>query len=237
MRVCLGRFVPLSTEEFFGRSASVVFMGGCNWNCPYCNVPALLDTANCKAWDSSELLSEIAHVGALVDSVVFTGGEPTLQKDALISMCELVKSAGMYVKVQTNGSKPGVVAELITRDLVDRLGVDVKALFDDYAGMTGVQDPEVDKLRETLKSAKRYGIQWEAVIPVIKGINDDKIPEIAEQADAPLTVLRAFERGVIVDRKFKGSAPSRSELLKIAELCGGETHIRTKTYGEEAVTA
>lgn len=231
----MGKFVPLSPDEFLGHMASVIYMGGCNWRCPYCNVPKMLDKTNCDEMLTSELFTEIIHAREFIDSVVFTGGEPTVQSKALLSLCELVKGEGLFVKVHTNGSMPGVIEELVVRGLVDKLCIDVKALYKDYLGVSGADTDEVEKVKESINWVKENQVPWEAVIPVIKGINDWSVPDIAKQAGAPLTVLKAFEPGKLVDSKFIGEAPSRSDLIAFAKKCPGKVHIKTKLYGEEDI--
>ncbi|MCD6414240.1 MAG: radical SAM protein, partial [Candidatus Diapherotrites archaeon] len=106
MQVRLWKFVPLSPNAFTGHMAAVVYFCGCNWRCPYCNVPGALDPAKCKETLTSDVFTELVHAREFIDAVVFTGGEPTLQSKALITLCELAKGEGLSTKVHTNGSRP-----------------------------------------------------------------------------------------------------------------------------------
>ncbi|MCD4740093.1 anaerobic ribonucleoside-triphosphate reductase activating protein [archaeon] len=233
MRVYLGKFVPLSPGTYLGHMAFVIYFGGCNWRCSYCNVPEYLDKARCDEMLTSDLLTEIIHAREFIDAVVFTGGEPTIQGKALLSLCELVKGEGLSVKLQTNGSMPGVIEELLMRNLVDLVSLDIKALFDNYSSVAG-EFSNAENVMESIEVIRKHHASWQAVVPVIKGINELDVPGIVKQAGAPLTVLQAFESDG-VDPKFSGLSPSREELIAIAKRCSGKLHIKTKLYGEEAL--
>lgn len=234
MKVYLGKFVPLDPNAFLGHMSSVVYLGGCNWRCPYCNVPSILDEADCELVFTGDIFAEIIHARDFIDAVVFNGGEPTIQSKPLISLCELVRGEGMSVKVQTNGSRPEVVKELLVRELVDKLSIDVKTLFDLYPAITGSEGEGSDVLN-TISVAKEFDVDWEIVIPVIKGVNEKIVPKMIKEVQPKLTVLRAFEKKGILDPGFGGDELSHSEIVELAKNCPGKVHVFTKLYGEEVV--
>ena len=196
----------------------------------------MLDKKKCDRRLTSSLFADVIHAKEFIDSIVFNGGEPTEQPEALLSMCELAKEEGLLVKVQTNGSHPEIIKELVSRGIVDQISVDVKGFFKDYPEITGVKDPNVDGVKQTLEIASNSKAKLEIVIPVIEGVNAEDVPKlVANLADvkADVIVLQEFQPGNLVDPDFKGKKPSYLKLREIAEKCKGNVHIRTKLYGEE----
>lgn len=125
---------PFSTVDWPDMLAATVFLQGCPWNCFYCHNPALIDprAQGDVTWsDVTDLLCD--RIG-LLDAVVFSGGEPTLQR-ALIPAMELVHSLGFAVGLHTAGAYPGLLAKALPH--VDWVGLDIKALPDDYETVTG----------------------------------------------------------------------------------------------------
>lgn len=131
----VGGFTPLTTLDYPGELAAVVFCQGCPWRCRYCHNPELLDhgveTGN--GWDS--VLAILQRRRGLLDAVVFSGGEPTLQKGLPEAMV-VVRELGFKVGLHTAGCYPDRLAKLLP--LVDWVGLDIKALPEDYPALTGV---------------------------------------------------------------------------------------------------
>lgn len=129
-------FTPFSTVDWPEVLAATVFLQGCPWNCFYCHNPALIDprAEGEVTWgDVTDLLCD--RIG-LLDAVVFSGGEPTLQR-ALIPAMEMARSLGFAVGLHTAGAYPGLLARALPH--VDWVGLDIKALPDDYDTVTGRQ--------------------------------------------------------------------------------------------------
>lgn len=135
--------VPLSTVDWPGRLAATVFCQGCPWACSYCHNTAILDTRvpGAVAWSRLEQLLERRH--GLLDAVVFSGGEATMQH-ALVPAVRRVREAGFAVGLHTGGAYPGRLATLLglgregarrEAPLVDWIGFDVKASWSGYAAL------------------------------------------------------------------------------------------------------
>jgi len=123
-----------STVDWPDMLAATVFLQGCPWNCFYCHNPALIDprAEGTMSWgDAMDVLCE--RVG-LLDGVVFSGGEPTLQR-ALVPAMDAVHDLGFKVGLHTAGAYPGLLAQALPH--ADWVGLDIKALPDDYATVTG----------------------------------------------------------------------------------------------------
>ena len=131
----IGGFVPFSTTDYPGQLAAVVFCQGCPWRCGYCHNPHLLpaDGPESHAW--GDILAFLATRRGLLDAVVFSGGEPTLQA-SLPDAMNAVRAMGFKVGLHSAGMYPERLVRLLP--LIDWIGLDVKALPEDYSPLTGV---------------------------------------------------------------------------------------------------
>jgi pyruvate formate lyase activating enzyme len=134
----LAGFVPLSLCDYPGRVAAVVFTQGCNYQCPWCHnghlVPLVGDPS--RRISEDEVFSLLAERRNRVGCLVISGGEPTLQL-ALPRFLRRVKALKMEVKLDTNGSRPDVLRQLLNERLLDYVAMDVKAPWHKYAALTG----------------------------------------------------------------------------------------------------
>ena len=130
----IGGFTPFTTTDYPGRLAAVVFCQGCPWRCAYCHNPHLLpaDGPESHAW--GDILAFLQTRRGLLDAVVFSGGEPTLQSGLADAMRE-VKALGFAIGLHSGGMYPRRLAPLLP--LVDWIGLDVKAPRAAYARVTG----------------------------------------------------------------------------------------------------
>lgn len=156
-RLRVGGFVPLSGADFPGALAAVVFCQGCPWRCRYCHNPHLLaarDPAEI-AWPVIRRFLEGRQ--GLLDAVVFSGGEPTLQRGLAVAMQE-VRDLGMRVGLHTAGIYPRRFARLLP--LIDWVGLDYKAPLAAYGRITG-QRGSGERVRESVGLLLASGISHE----------------------------------------------------------------------------
>jgi pyruvate formate lyase activating enzyme len=120
--------------DYPARIASVFFTSGCNFDCPYCHNPKLASGSipGADLFDEKQAYAFLKRRKGFIDGVVISGGEPTLQK-GLAAVCRSIKQMGFPVKIDTNGSRPKVIAQLIGDGLVDYLAMDVKTGPDEYS--------------------------------------------------------------------------------------------------------
>ena len=152
----LAGFVPLSLCDYPGRVASVVFTQGCNFRCPWCHNAHLIPAA-APGLSVEAVLAHLETRRTRVDSVVVTGGEPMLHA-ALPDFLRSVKALGLKVKLDTNGSRPSGLRGVIAEGLVDFIAMDIKAPWDRYAELTGLDVCDVDAVRESAKLIASSGI-------------------------------------------------------------------------------
>lgn len=126
-----GRFVPLSTVDWPRRAVCVVFFRGCPLRCSYCHNFSLFEGEQMVGVDFVE--EEMLRARKFISGVVFSGGEPCAQPEALECLCEFARGLGLVVGVETNGFYPDVLAHLVDSGLVERVFLDVKAPLSDRA--------------------------------------------------------------------------------------------------------
>jgi pyruvate formate lyase activating enzyme len=135
----IGGFAKNSMIDFPGNVACIVFTQGCNFLCPYCHNPDLVTRPQKGAgslFNVETIFSFLSKRKGLLDGVVITGGEPTLQAD-LVAFCEQVRQMGFKIKLDTNGSRPGILEKLLKKDLLDYVAMDIKTSLSCYQLVTG----------------------------------------------------------------------------------------------------
>jgi pyruvate formate lyase activating enzyme len=163
----IGGFQRFSLIDYPGKICAIVFTQGCNFRCPYCHNPELVNPELFEApIPEKEVLSFLANRHGKLDAVEITGGEPTLQPD-LIDFIREIKDMGYLVKLDTNGSKPEILSEAIEDGIVDYLAMDVKAPLERYKEIThsGV-DPA--NIKESIELIKSSGLDYEFRTTVVK---------------------------------------------------------------------
>lgn len=134
----VGGLVPFTTIDFPGRLAAVVFCQGCPWRCSYCHNPHLHSPQGGeRSW--GDLLGWLETRRGLLDGLVFSGGEPLLQR-GLGSALKAVRALGFETALHTAGIYPDRLAAALP--MLDWVGFDVKGPFDDYGRITGAPGGE-----------------------------------------------------------------------------------------------
>ena len=131
----IGGLTPLSASDYPDRLAAVVFCQGCAWRCHYCHNPHLLPRCGTSELPWPNVVSFLERRRGLLDAVVFSGGEPTLQAALPAAMRE-VKAMGYLVGLHTAGIAPRRLAQVLP--LVDWVGMDLKASWEAHSRVTGV---------------------------------------------------------------------------------------------------
>lgn len=130
--VILAGWQKNSLIDYPGKVSCVAFLSGCNFTCPYCHNPELARGAYPRRISENRLLAFLIPRRQLIDGVVISGGEPTLNP-RLAQLCRSIHDVGLAVKLDTNGSRPGVLSHLIDQGLVDYIAMDIKTAPDRYA--------------------------------------------------------------------------------------------------------
>ena len=176
-----------ATIDFPHRLAAVVFSAGCNYDCGFCHNRHLLHGAELVDFD--EVMRFLEKRAGLLDGIVLSGGEPTLQK-GLAGFAEKLKVLGYDVKLDTNGSNPAVVRDLLARGLVDYVAMDYKAPFARYPEICGAPADGVEETLDVLADAK---IEWELRTTVIPQLSEEELEQMAKAVPRlPLYALQLY---------------------------------------------
>ena len=147
----IGGFQKNSLIDFPETIACVVFTQGCNFKCPYCHNPDLVAgprNGSGRSFDPAGIFQFLERRKGMLEGVVITGGEPTLQKD-LVDFCRTVKAIGYRLKMDTNGTRPSMMADLLGEGLIDYVAMDIKTRPDDYP-MVWPDSPDTGAIRRSI---------------------------------------------------------------------------------------
>lgn len=155
-----GGLIKFTLIDFPGRPAAVIFTQGCNFRCRYCHNPELVyPHLFTEPAPEEEIWSFLQRRQGTLEGVVVSGGEPTLFDDLPEFMAK-IKKLGYKIKLDTNGTRPDMVAELIEKKLVDYIAMDLKAPLDKYNLITGVDfNPEI--LTRSMELIRNSGLEYE----------------------------------------------------------------------------
>ena len=173
--VQIGGLQKISMIDYPGRLSAVIFLSGCNFHCPYCHNPDLARGTARNAVSEKDLMDYLDARRNLLDGVVVSGGEPTLQ-EGLADLCRTVKARGYAVKLDTNGSHPEILQALIREGLVDHLAMDIKTDPDDYAPSLCLHDP-AEAIRASIKLIMASGLPYEFRTTCFRPIVDSRTIE------------------------------------------------------------
>jgi pyruvate formate lyase activating enzyme len=189
--------------DFPGKISCVLFTTGCNFICPYCHNADLARGDYPARYELAEVVDFLKSRRGMLEGVAITGGEPTLDK-GIFALCRAVKSLGYPLKLDTNGSRPEVLHQLLARGLVDFIAMDIKAPVDDYRPFT--PNPEINarltaSIRMIMESAPAYEFRTTCAAPFITAAAVETIATSIE--GAARYVLQSFNhRAECLDPAF-----------------------------------
>jgi pyruvate formate lyase activating enzyme len=242
-----GIMIPVSTIDWYGRSVSVVFFNGCNFNCIYCSNKNFIDVSDRleplfkkgKAVDIGEIEKEILDAKTFISAVVFSGGEPTMHSRELEHLAGFAKEQGLLVGIETNGFYPERLEGLIKKKLLDRIFLDIKAPTGDKKKYKTITGGIVDAGEKALEALNLKDVDIEVRTTVFPSFAVD-VPEIAKSI-AGRDYTYVLQQGIpeyAPDKDIRKEKPfTRDEL---AALAGSmkfmkDVRIRTREKGEERI--
>ena len=142
--------------DFPGHVACTVFLGGCDFRCPFCHNFELVDGTAQPQMDDAEFLAFLEKRHGLLDGVAFTGGEPCLHRD-LPELMRKIRALGFGVKLDTNGFHPDLLGQILDEGLADYVAMDVKNSPAKYAGTCGLLELDLAPVRESIRLIMAHG--------------------------------------------------------------------------------
>lgn len=199
--------------DYPGKVACEIFTQGCNFECPFCQNSSLIPITNTGEFSEEEIFEYLNLRKNILDGVVITGGEPTVQKD-LKGFIKKIKDLGLLVKLDTNGGNPKVLQELIDEELVDYVAMDIKNIFNKY-NITAGKKINLDNIKKSIEILKASKIDYEFRTTIIKEMHSlDDIVSICKLVGDAKYYLQNFEDSEnVIDHSLHGF--SREELLFI----------------------
>ena len=159
--------------DYPGRIAAVIFLGGCNFRCPFCqNSSLVLHPSEEPIIPEEEILAFLKKRQGILEGVCISGGEPTLAAD-LEDFIKKIRSLGYPVKLDTNGTRPDIVKHLAENDLIQMVAMDIKASPENYPSLTGMLHPDLESVRETADFLLHGKLNYEFRTTVIRELHNE----------------------------------------------------------------
>ncbi len=212
----------VSLIDYPGKISTLVFIGGCNFRCPFCHNADLVLPEKLKDIPDipyREALTRIKKHRGFVDGVVFTGGEPTLWKD-LINFARELKEMELLLKLDTNGYNPDFLEKVLQEKLFDYVAMDIKSSPEKYAEAVGLPSVDMGKIKASIELVKQFP-QYEFRTTFVYGLTDREDWEgMAELIrGARLYALQPFfPRNTLSPEYLKKPATPKAFLLEAAKF-------------------
>ena len=212
----LEKFAP---KDFPGFIASTVFLGGCNFRCPFChNAELVLRPERLADIPMDFFLAYLDSRKGWLEGICVTGGEPLLAEE-IESFLTIIKQRGLLIKLDTNGSRPDTLERLLRADLIDRAAMDIKAPLDRYREVTGskVEPQDIVRSAEILRRSGRPVLFRTTVVPGLIGPEDiESIGRWLQGAD--VYQIQQFSPVGTLDAEYGRIKPyGRDEVRRLAD--------------------
>ena len=204
--------------DFPGRVACTVFLGGCDFRCPFCHNFELVDGSAPAVMDDAALYAFLGKRRGLLEGVAITGGEPCLRPD-LPALMRRIRDMGYAVKLDTNGNHPDRLGAILSEGLADYVSMDIKNSPEKYAQTAGLAHIDLEPIRESVRLLMGGGADYEFRTTVVDELHEAKDFEAIGQwiAGAKRCFLQAFTDRDSVP--FAGlHAPSADALRGYADI-------------------
>ena len=159
--------------DFPGHVACTVFLGGCDFRCPFCHNFELVDGTAPAVMDDTEFFAFLEKRHGLLDGVAITGGEPCLHPD-LPALIRRIREMGFGVKLDTNGHHPAMLRELLEEGLVDYVAMDIKNSPEHYTRTVGLHALDLEPVRESVQLLMSGGTDYEFRTTVVEELHAEE---------------------------------------------------------------
>ena len=224
----IGGINTLTLLDYPDKVACIIFTVGCNFRCGFCHNAQFVLPEAIEQFKKTDFIPEkkifkfLESRKGLLDGVVISGGEPTLQPDLLVFL-KKIKDRGFLVKLDTNGTHYEVVNQAIEKKLIDYVAMDIKSSPQNYNKLAGTQ-VDITQINQTKERLMKSNIDYEFRTTVLNNFHSqDEIRNIAEYCKgAKKLTIQNFRNKKVLDpnfKKYEGLKPIELETLqKTAEL-------------------
>ena len=214
----IGGFQKTSLLDYPEKLSAIIWTIGCNYHCPFCYNVSLVNQSVTPI-DEQEILSFLKQRTKQLEGVVITGGEPLLQKD-IVTFTKKIKDMGFLVKMDTNGSQPAVLSELLDKHLVDYVAMDVKAPQEKYPELTGIIT-DIIAVQQSIDLLMNSEVDYEFRTTIIpEFLTKEDIVSIAQWIEGAKTYcLQQFKQDtpLLLTSMNRKTPFSKKDLLDIVE--------------------
>lgn len=165
-------FQKLTLLDYPGHTACTVFLAGCDLRCPFCHNAGLLDASAPPVMDDAELIAFLRKRAGLLDGVVFTGGEPLLNRD-LPEVMEKIRGMGFRIKLDTNGMHPEALRTVLDGGLADYAAMDIKNSRNRYAASVGLDTVDLGRIDRSISLLMDRAPDYEFRTTVTEQMHDE----------------------------------------------------------------
>ena len=212
-------FQKMTLLDYPGKVACTVFTGGCNFRCPFChNALLVTELDEAEEYDEDEIIEYLKKRKGLLDGIAITGGEPLMTQDT-VSFIRRIKAEGYAVKLDTNGSYPDRLKQLVSEGLVDYVAMDIKNSKELYAETAGLPKLDISKIEESVSFLLEGRVDYEFRTTVVRQFHT--VESIADAArwikGAKRYFLQNFtDSGNLIGEGMSGVPREEMELMREA---------------------
>ncbi|HDL74819.1 MAG TPA: anaerobic ribonucleoside-triphosphate reductase activating protein [bacterium] len=213
----IGGLQKLTLIDYPGKVSCTVFLIGCNFRCPWCYSSELVlpkKIIEQPKISEEEFFEFLKKRNGLLDGVCVCGGEPTINKD-ILEFIKKIKKLRFFVKLDTNGSNPKILKELINKNLIDYVAMDIKGPKEKYKEITGGR-ADIKKIEESVKILKQNKIDYEFRTTIVPGfLKKQDFIKIAKWIGGSSSkyYLQNFKPSKTLDPEFSKLKPYTDEYL------------------------
>ncbi|MCL1978936.1 MAG: anaerobic ribonucleoside-triphosphate reductase activating protein [Methanomassiliicoccaceae archaeon] len=215
-------FVKTTLQDWEGKNACMILLGGCNFRCPYCNRPDLAEGTG-EDLDVSAVLRYIKENRDFLEAVVISGGEPTINAD-LYKLIADIRKLKVKIKLDTNGYAPDILDDLVGAKLVDKVCINIMAPLDavSYSKAAGVE-VDVELIRRSLRILDESGIAYEIRTVAVPGVitHDSFVKLLGDVDGSKSMIIQQFDPRVTLDPKMNIKPYPTPALVRMAETAKG----------------
>jgi pyruvate formate lyase activating enzyme len=211
----IGGLQKVSLIDYPGQISSIIFLQGCNFKCPYCHNPELVDAKLFGlCLPEKDVLGFLKTRVGKIDAVTITGGEPSIQ-NGLMPFIKSIKKMGFAVKLDSNGSAPEVIQNLLNEKLLNFIAMDIKAPLEKYENIAQVQ-LEINSIKESIRIILKAKIEHEFRTTVVQSLlTEDDVLKIAKLiSGARRYTLQQFVPSKTLDKKYLKEKPLSADVLE-----------------------
>lgn len=212
MKIC--GIQKLSLLDYPEKLAATIFTGGCNFRCPFChNAPLVTELENCVTISEDYVLDFLKTRIGKLDGICITGGEPLIHND-IDNFIRKVRDLGFLVKLDTNGTFPERLGQLLEKGLLDYVAMDIKNSAEKYSMTVGIADFDITSIKESIELLINCDIPYEFRTTLVKGFqNEDDIRGIGK-------LVKGAQRHFLQNFEDSGDLVGFSSKSQQIDMCG-----------------